>query len=61
VISNIQNRLDGVGGPDTSRSHSWCTARRCGRFTQRQRTPISLGVSANFPKPALNSLHAATP
>jgi hypothetical protein len=31
VLGNIQNHLDGAGGPTMSPLRWWCTARRCGR------------------------------
>jgi hypothetical protein len=61
VLGNIQNHLDGVGGPDHVTIALVVTARRCGRFIRLPPIPIFRSASANSPKPGSNSLSVATP
>ena len=61
VLGNIQNHLDGVGGPDHVTIALWFMARRCGRFIRLPPVQIFRSASTSSPKPASNSPCVATP
>jgi hypothetical protein len=61
VLGNIQNHLDGVGGPEHVTIALSSMARLSGRFMRRPPIRTSAGGSAAFPRLALNSPPAVTP
>jgi Uncharacterized conserved protein len=60
VVGNIQNHLDGVGGPDKVTIALVVHGQALRAFHTASANPDFPGVSVNSPRPALNSPPAAT-
>jgi len=60
VVGNIQNHLDGVGGPDNVTIALVVHGRALRAFHSPRQTRIYPGMSVSSPKPVLNSPPAAT-